>query len=202
MKIAREDLRRLRLPLVIAVVLASIGVALVLASENSLSKEQQLKEAAVAARKAAQDRVSKVSEEEREISENLVHYQKLVERGIVGQERRLDWVDAITAIKNTRRLFEIRYEIEAQRALDYPGLGAKGPAGFMLSRMKLTMQLLHEEDLLNFLADLNAAGNSYISVRSCSVSRNDPGAPSRTLTPRLRANCVVDLITLREGKSA
>ena len=201
MKLAREDFRRLRLSMAVAAVLAALGAAAIVAAEAQLSQEKKLGEAAMTERKAAEERVSKVSVEEREIRENLVHYQKLVERGMIGPERRLDLIDAITRIKTARRLYEIRYQIDAQGPLDYPGVNAKGSNAFMVSRMNLNMQLLHEEDLVNFLADLNAVGKSYVSVRSCSVTRNPPGQPSRTLTPRLRAACVVDLITLRETKA-
>jgi hypothetical protein len=194
----REDLRRLRLPIAAMAILAAIGIAAILVTEHYYILESKQREASLADRKAAQERVAKVAEEEREIRENLVHYRKLIERGIVGPERRLDWIDAITAIKNERRLFEIRYAIEPQRVLDYPGTASKGSARFMVSRMKLEMQLLHEGDLLNFLADLNAAGKAYVSVRGCDIQRAEPGAPGRTISPRLRASCSIDLVTLSQ----
>jgi len=200
-KLAREDLRRLRLPMAAVVVLAAIGIATIIVSEHYYSLASKQRASSLAERKAAQERVAKVAEEEREIRENMLRYQKLVERGMVGPEHRLDWIDAITAIKNARRLFEIRYAIEPQRALDYPGTASKANAGFMVSRMKLEMLLLHEGDLLKFLADLNAAGKAYVSVRSCSITRAEQGGPSRTISPRLQANCTVDLITLREGRT-
>lgn len=199
MIIAREDVKRLRLPLAAALMLAAAGAATIMVTQHYYSIDSQKREATLAERKAAQDRVAKVEEEERDIRANLVHFQELVKRGIVGPERRLDWIDAIAGIKNARRLFEIRYAIEPQRPLDYPGVTAKGNAGFMVSRMKLEMLLLHEEDLLGFLADLNASGKAYVSVRNCSVLRAEQGAPSRTITPKLRADCTIDLITLREG---
>ena len=104
-------------------------------------------------------------------------------------------------IQKKRRLFQVQYTLEPQRAVDYPGLtqDQKGGGGtFMASRLKLELLLLHEEDLLNFLADLRAAGGSFASARSCSVSRTGgvftTGGPMR---PRLRASCVVDMITLK-----
>ena len=201
MKIAREDLPRLRLPMAVMVILAAIGIAAIIAAEHYYALEYKQRQISLAERRAAQERVAKVAEEEREIRENLVHYRKLVERGIAGPERRLDWIDAITAIKNARRLFEIRYAIEPQRVLDYPGTASKGSARFMVSRMKLEMLLLHEGDLLTFLADLNAAGNAYVSVRGCEITRVEPGAPGRTVSPKLRATCDIDLITLSQEKT-
>ena len=72
----------------------------------------------------------------------------------------------------------------------------------MVSRAKVNMQLLHEEDLLNFIDDLNKRGRSYLSVRSCDVQREIRGPGGTTLAPRLRADCVFDLITIRHDKPA
>jgi hypothetical protein len=68
--------------------------------------------------------------------------------------------------------------------------------------MRLELALLHEGDLLGFLEDLRAAGNAYVSVQKCTVIRSAVGgqAPGvATLTPRLRAECLVDLITIQDA---
>jgi hypothetical protein len=141
--------------------------------------------------------VSRVSEEEREIRENLVYYEQMRRRGMVGEQNRLDWIESIARIKNDRKLFEIKYGIEPQKPLDYPGIVASGAAEFVVSRMKLDMLLLHEEDLLDFLADLQAAGGAYVSVRRCAVTRIERGSAATALQPRLRAECQVDLVSVR-----
>src|SRR5207245_2799493 len=84
---------------------------------------------------------------------------------------RLDWIESIARIKDDRKLFEIRYNFDAQRPLDYPGLVATGAAELVVSRLKLDMLLLHEGDLLNFLADLQAGIKAHVSVRPSTVTR-------------------------------
>jgi hypothetical protein len=64
--------------------------------------------------------------------------------------------------------------------------------------MIVQLDLLHEEDLLRFLADLRASGNAYYSVRTCSMRRTGQAATGTTITPRLRANCEIDLITVMD----
>jgi len=68
-----------------------------------------------------------------------------------------------------------------------------------VSRMKLEMLLLHENDLLDFLADLEAARKAYVSARQCQVTRIEraPAPGSTALQPRLRAECQVDLVSVR-----
>jgi len=199
MIVAREDLKRLRAPLALAAALLALGAACLVASEHYRDEAIKARDAARLSRVTAQERVSKVSEEEREIRENLVYYERMRRSGMVGEQNRLDWIESIARIKNERKLFEIKYAIEPQRPLDYPGIVATGAADFVVSRMRLEMALLHEEDLLDFLADLQGTGRAYVSVRRCTVTRIERGsAPTATaLQPRLRAECQVDLVSVR-----
>ena len=77
--------------------------------------------------------------------------------------------------------------------------GKPAPVDFHSSTMKVELALLHEEDLLRFLSDLRDSGNAYYSVRRCDVSRTGQALSGATMTPRLRANCEIELITIRDG---
>jgi hypothetical protein len=204
MNIERNDFRRLRMPLAAAIALLALGAACLITSGYFLDEEKSVQAATRLSRVAAQERVSRVSEEEREIREDLVYYEQMRQRGIVGEQSRLDWIESITRIKNDRKLFEIRYSFEAQKPLDYPGLVATGAAEFVVSRLKLDMLLLHEGDLLNFLADLQTNIRAHVSVRKCTVGRIERGAaPAATsLQPRLRAECLIDLVSVKGIKPA
>jgi hypothetical protein len=203
MNIRRDDLKRLRVTAIAAALLTALGIAAIAISDYYLKAAADARDAAKSQRSAAQERVSKVSEEEREIRESLVFYQQMQQQGMTGQENRLDWIDAIAKIKSERKLFEIKYNIEAQKPLDYPGVTTTKSADFLVSRMKLDMLLLHEEDLINFLSDLRSAGRFHVSVRHCSLTRIERGtiAPGQALFPRLRSECQIDLITLQEHRS-
>ena len=202
MNIVRDDLKQLRLPFALAATAVVLGAICLIASVNNLDAAREMRNAARQNRLAAQDRVSKVSEEEREIRENLKYFEQMRERGLVSEQNRLDWIDAIAKIKNDRKLYEIKYRIEAQRPLDYPGIVSSPNAEFVVSRMKLDMLLLHEEDLLGFLDDLRQAGKAHVTVRHCVVERLERGGAVTTLQPRLRAECLVDLVSIRGLKPA
>lgn len=201
MMLERPDLRRLAVPFAAALLLAGIGAAALVLTESSLAEAEKLKNAQHERLVAARDRLAKVSEEEQEIRTNLVQFKKVSDLGMAAGEKRLEWIEALVAIQKNRRLFQVQYTLEPQRGVDYPGLTQQqkgGGAIFMASRLKLELLLLHEEDLLNFLADLRSLGDSFPSLRSCSISRTESvfaaGGPMR---PRLRASCVVDMITLK-----
>jgi hypothetical protein len=202
MKLGTSDLKRLRLPLAVCIVLALAGVACYFAAVDYLQEMKKLAAATTARRSEVQTKLASANEEEREIKANLQQYQALAARGIVGEEKRLDWIDTITAIKNERHLFNIGYSIEPQKPLDYPGFAPGGGVTFLVRRVSIEIQLLHEEDLLNFIGDLAKRGRSYVAVRSCDVQRLDRGSTGAgtTLAPRLKATCVFDLITIRHSK--
>jgi hypothetical protein len=204
MKLGASDLKRLRLSMSACIALALGGVACYYAADDYLRETKKLGATTSAQRAEVQKRLASANEEEREIKANLQQYQALAARGVIGEEKRLDWIDTITAIKNERRLFNIGYSIEPQKQLDYPGFASGGGVNFVVSRAKIELQLLHEEDLLNFVDDLAKRGKSYLSVRSCDVQRIDRGSSGggTTLAPRLQATCVFDLITIRHNKPA
>ena len=200
MMLERSDLKRLRAPFVAALLLAGIGAAALVSTENNLAEAEQLRKAGHERLVAARNQLAKVSEEEQEIRNNLVQFKQISDRGMTGAEKRLEWIETLAAIQKKRRMFQVQYTLEPQRAVDYPGMAQnqKGGAGiFMASRVKLELQLLHEEDLLNFFADLRASGASFASLRSCSISREGIGSGGGPLRPRLRASCVIDMITLK-----
>lgn len=201
MKLGRDDLKQLGLPSAGCLILVLAAVGCYFAAENYLQKTKTQAVAASAQRAEVQAKLASANEEEREIKASLQQYQVLAARGIIGEEKRLDWVDTVTAIKNERRLFNIGYSIEPQKELAYPGLSTGGSVRFMFSRVKMNLQLLHEEDLLNFIDELARRGKPYLSVRSCNVWREAPPSGT-TLAPRLGADCVFDLITISLNKAA
>lgn len=197
MNINREDVKRLRAPLALAIVMIATGAACLAFSHSYLDAATKARDAFRASRVAAQERVSKVAEEERGIRENLVGYEQMREQGMLSEQNRIDWIESIARIKNDRKLFEIKYRIEPQHTLDYPGIVPTGGADFVVSRMRLNMLLLHENDLLNFLSDLQAAKKAYVSVRQCVVTRLLRESAPTALRPRLQAECQLDLVSVK-----
>jgi hypothetical protein len=198
MNIARDDLRRLRGPIITAVSAIVIGTACLVASDSYRDSATKTRTGTRASRVAAQERVLRVSEEEREIRESLIDLEQMRQQGMLGDQNRIDWIESIARKNTDRKLFEIKYRIEAQRGLDYPGVVASG-GDFVVSRMHLDMLLLHENDLFDFLGDLQGAKRAFVSVRQCVVTRLDrgPGASGTAVQPRLRAVCEVDLVSVR-----
>jgi hypothetical protein len=190
-----EELRKLALPALLAALLLAAGAGLIWGADSALDAAVRQAQAAQAERQQAAERLARISEEEREVIEKLDVYKRLKQLNILGEERRLEWADAITRIRTQRELLDLSYRVDRQRLLvSAPGKPAN--VEFYASTMRVQLALLHEEDLLRFLADLRASGNAYYAVRSCSLARTGQAATGATITPRLRAQCEIDLVTV------
>jgi len=192
--LTRDELKKMALPALAALVLLGAGLALVAAAGQALAREKQQLAAAREERKQSAERLSRISEEEREVNEKLDVYRRLLEVNILGPERRLEWADTMTRIRTQREL-DLRYRVDRQRLL-VSAPGKPAPVDFFASTMRVELSLLHEEDLLRFLADLRDSGNAYYSVQRCNLSRTGIAANAASLSPRLRAECEIDLITI------
>jgi len=198
MSLTSAELKKLLLPLTMALVLLSAGIGLIFLVESRLASAQSQLAAATQEKNTHRERLARISEEEREVKENIAIYRRLADARILGVEKRLEWIDSIQRIRTSRELLDVRYRIDPQRILNtVPGK----PEGidFNVSSMRVDLALLHEGDLLSFLRDLRDAGNAYVSVKQCSISRTGASAtiqPGTTLAPRLRADCLIDLITI------
>lgn len=195
MTFTREELRKLALPVLAALALLAAGAWLVSSAADARSRAQAQLAAAQAERRLNGDRLARIAEEEREVREKLDVYKHLKRLNIIGEERRLEWADAVARIRNQRELLDLTYRVDRQKLLrSVPG--KPGSIDFFASTMTVQLDLLHEDDLLRFLSDLRESGNAYYSVKSCDLRRTGQAATGATITPRLRASCEIDLITV------
>jgi hypothetical protein len=195
MNFTRDELKKLAIPVLIALAFVAAGVALLQMVDKSLLLERERLAAVQAERKQNAERLARIAEEEREVKEKLDVYQQLKALNILGEERRLEWADAISRIRAKRELLDLRYRVERQQLINTLA-GKPANVEFYASTMRVDMALLHEEDLLRFLADLRASGNAYYAVRRCALTRSGPAAAGLNIAPRLRADCTIDLITI------
>jgi hypothetical protein len=154
---------------------------------------RQAEDQARQARNAARDRLAHAETEKLEIAAYQPQYAALRERGLIGEENRLDWAEAMRQIQEQRKLMPITYEFAPQQpvrletAMDLGGYQMRG------SRMNMHMDLLHEGDLFVFLADLRQ--RSFYTVQDCSIRRAASGPPT-PLAPTLSADCTLNWLTL------
>jgi hypothetical protein len=200
MNVTRVEARKLVLPAIGLVAMLAAGAALIWHAGHVLARDQQELVKARAERQQAVRRLNSIAEEEREVNRNIELYRHLKQLNVIGPERRLEWVDAMARIRAGRELLDLRYRVERQRLIA-SAAGKPTNVDFFASTMKVELALLHEGDLLGFLADLRASGNAYYSVQRCTMARTGQTGTGTSLVPRLRANCDIDLITILDRAS-
>jgi len=195
MNFTADELKRLLLPILAFAVLVGAGVALILWSQGVLERDRQRVAFVRAERAQNVEKLMRIADEEREVNEKLAVYRRLLDLGIIGTERRLEWADAIKRIRTQRGLIDLRYRVEPQQQIaSLPG--KPGSVDFYASTMTVNLALLHEEDLLGFFADLRASGNAYYAVRRCGFTRTGVSPTAPNLAARLNVDCDIDLITI------
>ena len=176
----------------------AVGVTAVLLSNAQLRDASATRTHVQQVRDAAYARYAYADNEKREIRSFQPQFIAMRERGLVGEENRLAWLDAIRRIQEERRLLPISYEVTPQQPVTPDPRVATGDYQLRASRMALHMDLLHELDLFNFLEDLRVRG--YFAVQDCSIKRLGPGAQPDA--PALAADCTLNWVTLAPGAAA
>jgi hypothetical protein len=195
MIVTAQEARKLALPAIAFALLVGAGVALIGFVDGRLELAQRELAGAKARRAEANEKLMRIADEEREVNQKLAVYRRLQQLHIIGPERRLEWADAMSRIKASRELLDLRYRVDRQALLvSVPGKPAN--VDFYSSTMRVDIALLHEGDLLHFLEDLRDSGNAYYAVRRCEITRTGQAPTGTSIVPRLRASCDIDLITI------
>lgn len=195
----RSDFARIQISLAAAVAMIAAGLGISWLADQQVRSYTQTKIAATGQLNEYEGKLKQVRAEEAEIKQKSALYSNLRARGIIGDEQRLDWVELIKEIKESRKLLDVQYEFSPQQALELPALAGYS---FKSSPMKLQMKLLHEGDLLNFIGDLRKHAKAYIRVRSCNVARIQRTAVPAGDAALLLADCQLDWITILPAKGA
>jgi len=190
----KDDFPLIRKALIVLVASLLLSAALVGAGRTILIKQQDGMSQAQAQRSDANNKRRQAENDKQEIQDYQPKFVTLRERGFIGEERRLDWMEHIQHIRESRKLLPITYEVSAQQVFR---VGPEVPIDSLElrgSKMKLQMGLLHEGDLLNFLDDLKHKG--FYTVQECKVKRAGTEPESAHLP--LAAECVIYWLTLGE----
>jgi len=190
-----QDLPALIRPMLVFFIVAVVSFLIVRYSNESVASAAQRRDAQQRAANDARTRVQKSGEERDLILKLLPAFYELERQGLVGQERRLDWLDALRVANTHADLYGVQYEISVQQSyatgdfLGTPNLDVRH------STMRLQFGVLHEEDLGRFLGALSAQGVGAFLVNQCSLS------PMRKVEkfvnqPTLKADCELSWITM------
>ncbi len=131
------------------------------AEERLTTEQRELYTLSSKYRKVRQDKIL--------IDSYLPHYYQLEELGMVGKERRLNWVDTLRASVKSLEVPHMHFQFAPQRVLQKNIIRAGSNLVVNTSRMKLDVGLLHEIDLLRLFSELEHQVTGMFHVDSCSI---------------------------------
>lgn len=162
------------------------------------------------AEQTSQQRFLNSGRERADIERLLPLLQSLQSQGLYGEEKRLEWIERLRGMERRWPGLKLQYAIEAQvmqpaaganpgaapmagaGAVALPAPGAAAGARrieLFATRMRLTMTLVHEEDMLRVLEELAQAQLGRVSVERCEMNRANGAA--------IKAECTLVWNTLR-----
>jgi hypothetical protein len=140
----------------------------------------------------ARARLQNARTEQENLNRYAESFSALKQRGIFGEELRLNWLEDMNALRRQSLVPNFRYTIAPQTL--YTPLIPVEAGNFELhySPMKLELELLHEGQLLNFFAALREQVSGWYQLESCTLKR----VQLDNETP-LQAECGGGWITLK-----
>ncbi len=124
-------------------------------------------------------------------------YNEYKSSGLVGEERRLSWIESLEATNDVLRLPTLNYALNPQEEFERPKFRPKRGVEVKSSPMELNMGLMHEEDLFALLEGLRLSIRNLFTVDACLIARDTP--VDRSLDTRrsnLRSSCLIRWVTI------
>ncbi len=147
----------------------------------------------------------RAAQDDRVLYEQYVQrFAELQDRGVIGEEQRLAWVELLREINDQLKLPVLRYEIHPRQPLpiDHPQPRDEKLLAYETS-MTLSLGVLHEGDLFTVEHLLRERAQGLFETRGCEILRPDRNAPVQ-FNPRLanlEAHCQLSWYTVQIERS-
>ena len=169
---AERDLRPLLGAGVAAIIAAAALAATAWVAGDWLAGHERAFRRAQADLAAAAQRYRNASDDQAVYEQYATRFRRMRERGWIGAEQRLSWIEALQKTNRRLRLPTLRYDIAERRPVPLDS------APFDTSRlqlhrtpMQLTLGALHEGDLLTLLGELAERGKGLAALERCALQR-------------------------------
>lgn len=193
----RIDWSYLRRPLIIIVVAIMVSGAFAVAGYHYEKTQREEYQAALSTLRSTHKLYSNIINDIDLLDQYRSLYSEYKSSGLVGEERRLSWIESLESTNEVLRLPTLTYNLNPQEDFKRPGFKLKRGVAVMSSPMDLTIGMLHEEDLFALLEGLRLSIQNLFTVDSCSIIRTSPVDRSLdTKKANLRTLCTIRWVTI------
>lgn len=145
---------------------------------------------------SARSRYWTIDAQKRLIGTWLPAYLALQADGIIGEERRLEWIEALRAVAASAGLPSLRFRMEPRTVYETgldPDSGSHRPFSTVV---RLEAGLLHEGDFERLIRGLATRSTGLYRIERCDLRRAGPDFVMRPGAVNLAAQCDLHWITL------
>lgn len=197
MTFSRDDFLRIKGPIVALVLVLVAGIGSLFVTDKFARSMGAGKSAAVAQLAEAVARLEQVQKDKQDFQTYAEQYQSLIDQGVIGEDRRLDWIEAIEKVRAEERVFRVKYAMAPQKTFNPAPVPAPSSFEMKVSAVTLQLDLLHEGQLLDFLDELRARSKGFYLLDKCAIERSG-GVLELRYAPQLKAECALNWLTMRE----
>ena len=187
----------LRRPLIILAVAILITAAVVVVGNQYEKAQYEEYQSALSTLRSTHKRYSSIVNDIDLLDQYRNLYSEYKSSGLVGEERRLSWIESLESTNQVLRLPTLGYSLNPQENFVRPGFLLKRGVLVMSSPMELDIGMLHEEDLFALLEGLRLSIRNLFTVDSCSITRQAPvGRSLDTRRTNLQSRCSIRWVTI------
>ena len=174
-----------------------VTIAMVGSSQHFLDTNDKALKKADGKRRAAYDAYRTLDDQEQKIATYYPAFQELEKEGVIGDERRLKWTEALDQADDSLKFPSLSYSIDAQTLHETEFPLPTGAYKLFASEMNLDLGMLHGQDLLKLFSRLDEDAEGLFSVDSCTLTRRrqEPGSPKET---HLSSTCKLYWYTIKQ----
>jgi len=136
-------------------------------------------------------RLLRTQQDEPAVRIAISRFEALSNLGVIGPERRLEWSDQVKLIEQGLHITDARFTLSPQRQI----MAVPGAASYNIlgSTMQWNASLLHEGDLVRFLAALQEITSAVIVPTRCTLTDR---SSQNTMENSIDADCQFDWLTI------
>ena len=100
----------------------------------------------------------------------LSDYRKFIDKGLIGEEKRLSWIEELEAVNKNMALPKLSYAINPRETIELKHIKNRNKKiKINVSEMQIQAGLLHEGDFFTLLQKLEQNAVGFYSLKSCSL---------------------------------
>lgn len=143
-----------------------------------------------------------VDGDERIIKKHYPRFIELYNRGIIGSEKRLNWVETLESAGKFIKLPAMRYQIDSRKIFEPDFELTTGAYNLYATNMTLSLGLLHEIDLAKLISELNKDATGLFNIKQCRFRKTNKRLETDPEKSNINAECELQWysLNLSEGQ--